>query len=59
MTMSRLAQLAKEFSKKMENYAAAEGIRLRESNSGKLRLIGTAIGIVVVILVALWINHHP
>jgi hypothetical protein len=43
----------------MENYAAAEGERLRKSNNCKLRLIGTAIGIVVVILLALWMNYRP
>jgi hypothetical protein len=57
--MSRFARLIDETSKKMENHAATEGTRLRKSNHGKLRLIGTAIGIVVVILVALWMAYHP
>jgi hypothetical protein len=53
MTMSRFARLVGEFSKRMESHAAAEGTRLRRHNP-KLKLIGTAIGIVVVILLALW-----
>jgi hypothetical protein len=48
-----------EFLKKMENHATAEAIRLGKSNHGKLRLIGAAIGIVVVILLALWMAHRP
>ena len=48
-----------EFFKKMENHAAGEAARLGKSNHGKLRLIGTAIGIVVVVLVALWMAYHP
>jgi len=43
----------------MESHATAEGERLRKSNDGKLRLIGTALGIVVVILLALWMSHRP
>jgi hypothetical protein len=57
--MNRLARLTNEFSKKMENYAAAEGTRLRKSSHGKLRLIGTAVGILVVILLAFWLANHP
>jgi hypothetical protein len=57
--MSRFARSTNEFSKKMEDYAAAEAARLRKSNRGKLRLIGSAIGILVVILLALWMAHHP
>jgi hypothetical protein len=58
--MSRLARLTKEFLRKTENHAATEATRLRKSNRGRLRLIGTALGIVVVILVALWLAyHHP
>ena len=53
--MSRFFRLTNEFSKKMENYSAAEGTRLRKSSHGKLRLIGTAIGILVVTLLAFWI----
>jgi hypothetical protein len=53
------ARLTNEFSKKMENYAAAEGTRLRKSSHGKLRLIGTAIGILVVILLAFWMTNYP
>jgi hypothetical protein len=57
--MNRFAKLTNEVSKKMEDYAAAEAARLRKSNRGKLRLIGTAIGILVVILLALWMAYHP
>ena len=51
--------MTNEFLKKMENHATAEANRLGKSNHGKLRLIGTAIGIVVVILLALWMAYHP
>ena len=48
-----------EFLKKMENHATAEATRLGKNNYGKLRLIGTVLGIVVVILLALWMAYHP
>lgn len=51
-------KMANEFSEKMEDYAAAEATLLRKSSRGKLRLIGTAIGILVVILLALWMAYH-
>lgn len=47
-----------EFFKKMENNATAESVRLRKPNRGKLRLIGTVIGVVVVILLAVWMASH-
>lgn len=47
-----------EFVKKMEHHAAAEAVRLQKPNHGKLRLIGSAIGILVVILLAVWMAHH-
>lgn len=59
ISMDRFARLTNDFLRKMENHTRAEGIRLGKSNHGKLRLIGTAIGVVVVILLALWMNHHP
>jgi hypothetical protein len=59
MTMSRYVRLTNEFLRKMENHATTEAIRLRKSNYGRFRLIGIAIGIVVVILLALWMGHHP
>ena len=57
--MSRFDRLTDELATKMENNAAREAIRLRESNHGKLRLIGVAIGVVVVILLTLWMARHP
>jgi hypothetical protein len=56
--MSRLARLTKEVLKKLENHAATEATGLRQSNHGRIRLISTAIGIIVVILVALWLTYH-
>jgi len=53
------ANMVNAFLKKMENHATAEATRLGKSNHGKLRLIGIAIGIVVVILLALWMAYHP
>lgn len=47
-----------EFFKKREDHAPAEAIRLREPTHGKLRLIGTAIGVVVVVLLAVWTVYH-
>ena len=57
--MNRLARLTNEFSKKMQNHAATEATRLSKNNHGKLRLIGTAIGIVVVALLVVWMAYHP
>ncbi|MGA2902146.1 MAG: hypothetical protein ABSF40_18135 [Candidatus Acidiferrales bacterium] len=57
--MNRFARLTNEFLRKMENHAATEAIGLRKRNSGRLRLIGIAIGVVVVTLVALWMAYHP
>lgn len=56
--MNRFAKLTNEFSRKMENYAATEATRLHKSSRGKLRLIGITIGILVVILLALWMTYH-
>jgi len=57
--MNRLTQLANNLRRKMEKNAADEAVRMRESSNGKLRIIGTAIGILVVIMVALWMEYHP
>jgi len=57
--MNRFAELRENLSRKMENYAKAEGVRLRASNHGKLRLIGISIGVVLVLLLAAWLAHHP
>jgi hypothetical protein len=57
--MNRIARLTSEFLRKMENHAATEATGLRKRNYGKLRLIGIAIGVVVVTLVALWMAYHP
>ena len=57
--MSRLARLTNGFLRKIENHAATEATRLSKNNHGKLRLIGTAIGIVVVALLVVWMAYHP
>jgi hypothetical protein len=59
MGMSLFARLTNEFSKKAENYAAVEGTRLHRSSHGKLRIIGAAIGILVVIPLAFWMSYRP
>jgi len=56
--MNRFAKLTNEFSRKMENYAGTEATRLRKGNHGKLRLIGTTVAILVIILLALWMAYH-
>ena len=43
----------------MEDRTRAEAIRLRERNSRKLQLVGPAIGVLVVILLAIWLAYHP
>lgn len=50
--------MSDDFSKKIENYAKSEGLRLAKPNHGKLRLIATVIGVVLVIFLAIWIFHH-
>jgi len=47
-----------EFFEKMEDRAKGEGIFWRKATHGKLRLIGTATGVVVVILLTVWMAHH-
>ncbi len=59
MGMSVFARLTNQISQRMENYAAAEGLRLRRRFPRKLALIGIVVGIVVVILLALWMEHRP
>jgi hypothetical protein len=56
--MLRLSRLTNKFLSMMENQATADATRLRKRNASKLTLIGTGIGIVVVILVALWVAYH-
>ena len=46
------------FFKKLEDHATAEAIRLRKPTYGRLRLIRTAIGVVVVILLAIWMANR-
>ena len=58
MSHKPFSKMTDEFFKKMEDHATAEGIRLRNPTYGKLRLIGTAIGVVVVILLAVWMAYH-
>ena len=57
-TMTRLSRLTNEFLNKMENHATTEGSRLHKPLPVKLRLIAYAIGIVVVILLAIWMAYH-
>jgi hypothetical protein len=56
--MLRLSRLTNKFLSKMENQVTADATRLRKRNAGKLTLIGAGIGIVAVILVALWVAYH-
>lgn len=58
MSHKPFSKIADEFFEKMEDHTTAEGVRLRKPNYGKLRLIGTAIGVVVVILLAIWLSCH-
>jgi hypothetical protein len=58
MSYKSFSKMTDGFFKKMEDHAAAEAIHLRKPNHGKLRLIGTAIGVVVVALLAVWMAHH-
>jgi len=57
--MRRLARWTNAFLGTIESHAETEAIRLRKSNPGRLRLTGTAIGIVVVIRVAVWMADRP
>ena len=53
-----MSKMTDQFLQKMKDHAKAEAVRLRKPNHGQLRLIGTAIGVVVVILLAIWMAHH-
>jgi len=55
--MSRFARLADGFLRKMENNSKAEAMRLGK-HVVRNRLIGTAIGIFIVILILLWMEYH-
>ncbi len=59
MSPKRLRQLTNKFLTKVEEHAAAEGIRmLQKSNLGKLRLVGFVLGVIFVGLIALWMARH-
>ena len=58
MSHKLFSKMADEFIKKMEDHAAAEAIRLRKPTHGKLRLIGTAVGVLVVILLVVWMTYR-
>jgi hypothetical protein len=58
MAHKSFSKMTDVFFKKMEDRAAAEAILLRKPNYGKLRLIGTVIGVIVVVLLAVWMAHH-
>jgi len=47
-----------DFFKNMEDKATAENIRFRKPTHGKLRIIGMAIGVVVVTLITAWMASH-
>ena len=56
--MKVFARLTNHISQRMEHYAAQEGLRLQGKFPRKLGLIAIAVGILVVILLDLWINHR-
>ena len=58
MSHKPFSKITDEFFEKIQDHATAEGIRLRKPTHGKLRLIGAAIGVVVVILLAVWMRYH-
>jgi len=58
MSHKSFSKMTDGFFKKMEDRATADAVRLRRPTHGKLRLIGTAIGVLVVILLAAWMAHH-
>jgi hypothetical protein len=58
MSHKPFSEMRAAFVKKMEDHATAEGMRLRKPTYGRLRLIGTAIGVAVVILLAIWMARH-
>ncbi len=58
MSPKRLRQLTNKFLTKVEEHAAAEGIRMSQSNRGKFRLIGCVLGLIFVGLIALWMARH-
>jgi len=57
-THKPFSKMTDEFFEKIEDRAKGEGIFWRKATHGKLRLIGTATGVVVVILLAVWMAHH-
>ena len=58
MSHEWFSKMTDGFFKKMEDRATANAIRLRKPTHGKLRLIGTAIGVAIVILLAAWMAYH-
>jgi hypothetical protein len=58
MNHRAFSKMTNEFYKKMEDHARTEGTRLRNPTHGKLRLIGLAIGVVVVIPLASWMEYN-
>ena len=58
MSHKPFSKITDEFFKKMEIHATVEGIRLRKPTHGKLRVMGTVIGVVVVVLLAAWMAYR-
>ncbi len=58
MSLQRFKPLTRAFIEKMEHQATIERAHMnRRSFSWKLRLVGLAIGIAVVIMLAAWMEH--
>jgi hypothetical protein len=58
MSHKSFSKMTDAFFKKMEDHAAVAAMRLRKPTHWRLRLIGTAIGVVVVVLLAVWMAYH-
>jgi hypothetical protein len=52
-------RLFTRLAKKVESYAAAEGVRMSKPFPRKLNLLAWAVGVILVILLAEWMAHHP
>lgn len=57
--MRRFKRLADVFFGKMESHARMQAARLKRPWNPILHLIALAIGIVLVVLLAVWMAHNP